>query len=80
MAVISIIVTVEEQAVGHTQEICANLSRCGLTVENEMPELGLIFGRCEAARLPDLARVEGVAEARAEERVNLPPLRGDTPQ
>ncbi|WOI58097.1 hypothetical protein [Palleronia sp. LCG004] len=80
MTHISIIVTLEDRARLQSRQIGDELGRHGVVVESEMPELGLIFGRCAPDRLADVAGIEGVAEARPEGRVDLPPVDDDTPQ
>ncbi len=80
MARISMTVTLDDEHLARAQQVSDALEDLGLTVERVMPEIGVITGSGEEALLDRLRALDGVAEARPESGVRLPPFSGRVPQ
>lgn len=80
MARISMTVTLDDDHVARAQQMSDALEGLGLRVERVMPEIGVITGSGEEALLDRLRALDGVAEARPEGGVRLPPFSDRVPQ
>jgi hypothetical protein len=49
-----------------TDQFCQSLTALGMTVEQTVPEIGVIFGSADPALLPRMQAMDGVIEAVAE--------------
>lgn len=78
MNAIAVTVTLAPDA--DVAEMGDRLKRLGLTIEDALPEAGILFGRADPALLDQIRALSGVLEARPEETVQLPPLDDSTPQ
>ena len=78
MARISMTVTLDDAR--SAQQMSDALEGLGLKVERVMPEIGVITGTGDEALLDRLRALDGVAEARPEHGVRLPPFSDRVPQ
>lgn len=56
------------------------LEEAGLKIEQQIPEIGVVYGTADQGKLSKLRGVQGVLEVEAEGRIDLPPMSGDIPQ
>jgi hypothetical protein len=77
---ISVTVTLDDAHLGRAQQMSATLEGMGLKVDKVLPEIGVITGSGEEGLLDRLRAVDGVAEARPERGVRLPPFSDRVPQ
>jgi hypothetical protein len=80
MARISMTVTLDDAHMGQAQQMSAELQVLGLAVEKVLPEIGVITGSGDEALLDRLRAMDGIAEARPEGGVRLPPFSDRVPQ
>jgi len=59
---------------GHgVEEVLGRLVAAGLSVDESLPEVGVVTGSIATSRLPRLAQLEGVEAVEASREVQLPP-------
>jgi len=56
------------------------LEAAGLTVETDIPEIGVIVGKADKGKIESLRRLDGVLEVTEEDDIQLPPMSDETPQ
>lgn len=80
MAQISVKIGYDVKSSIEPEALCALAVEHGLTVEQVMPAIGVIFGSCDASDLGKLERLKGVLRVSHEDTFQLPPLSSDAPQ
>jgi hypothetical protein len=66
-------VSIADAALARFDAIVAACRRAGLQVTQQLPSLGIVVGRIDPGRIPDLQRIEGVATVELARDIELPP-------
>ena len=77
MAVVEVVVSVEDRYLDQLPEVARRLEGAGLQVEQALDALGAVTGQVEEARIPALAQVEGVSSVERSREIHLSPPTSD---
>jgi hypothetical protein len=80
MATVSLKVIVDHAHLDDPGTVQRRITALGVHIEVFHPEIGVLFGSGDESILPEIRRVEGVAEAECEATYTHPPMSGDIPQ
>lgn len=69
----SVIVTVADDALNNINQLANRLGDEGMKVDRVMPVTGVIAGSCDASKVADLKKVDGVMSVEEEVVAQLPP-------
>ncbi|MUG98304.1 ketohydroxyglutarate aldolase [Scytonema sp. UIC 10036] len=61
MSTVNIVVSVDDEHLHQILDAVTNLQAAGMSVENVMPEVGVISGSVDSTQLETLSQIEGVA-------------------
>jgi hypothetical protein len=79
MTQVSVLIVVDS-SIASMADVVAVLTTHGLRVTRLMPNIGIISGDVDLAKLNDLSHVPGVQSVRQEEQIQLHPVHEDIPQ
>jgi hypothetical protein len=71
--VIQVNITVADTHLDQFDHVVQRCQEVGLRVEQQFWNIGVISGRIEAAKLPDLKRIEGVAAVETSRTIQIAP-------
>lgn len=73
MSSVNVTVVVDDAHQAQILEVAAALQACGLTVQQTLPNIGMICGTVDTNQVGSLAEVEGVAAVELDQSIQLPP-------
>lgn len=78
MSRVNVIVTTKKGAVP-AESIRTELQNKGLTIENEMPQIGVITGSISPEMLSELRRIGNVESVEIDQTISVPPIDREEP-